>query len=311
MGVYNPGTYTLDGINYSGYTTVCALTNATGTSLPLASCPTSINKTFHKPTWTLAIDHDLFDKTLVYFTMRSGYRSGAINSGTFNPLVTVAQPEEVIDYETGVKSDWIAVRHAGPHQFRRLSDRLSQSSDSGRTLPNITLATGPSGVAGTCTQALFNANQCTTPTNALNNVTFNVAAARVYGVEWDITVLPIPTLTLNFVGQLSGCPLYQFHLTPRRRVISCRRAIAAPIFPARRSRRRAGRPMSPAPIPSERRASAISRSAISQFTAHYYWQSRYPGGSGALRQWRGQQTRLRDCSICNSGWPISANPART
>src|SRR5262249_12282471 len=60
-GVYNPGIYTVDGINYSGTTTVCSLTNAAGASLPLASCPTNLSKTFHKPTWTLAIDHDLSD----------------------------------------------------------------------------------------------------------------------------------------------------------------------------------------------------------------------------------------------------------
>ena len=39
-----------------------------------------ISKSYHKPTWTLALDHDLWDGTMVYATMRSGYRSGGINT---------------------------------------------------------------------------------------------------------------------------------------------------------------------------------------------------------------------------------------
>ena len=198
-GVYNPGTYTVDGIGYSGYTTVCALTNAVGVSLPLSQCPTTVDKTFHKPTWTLAIDHDLTDKTMVYFTMRSGYRSGAINSATFNTSYLVAQPESVTDYETGIKSDWsffgLPTRTNFDGYITAYHNLQTQVN-----LPNTTLEVGPSGVAGSCTQALLNANQCTTPTNALNNVTFNVPTARVSGLEWDNTTLLTDDLSLNFSG---------------------------------------------------------------------------------------------------------------
>ena len=269
-GVFNAGGYTVQGITYSGFTTVCALTNANGVSLPLGSCANNITKTFHKPTWTLAVDHDLFDKTMVYFTMRSGYRSGAINTGTFNPLVTVAQPEEVIDYETGIKSDWsvfgMPVR-TNIDGYQTAYHNLQAQQN----LPNVTLATGPGG--GPCTQAAFNANQCITPTNVLNNVTFNVARARVYGAEWDITVLPIPALTLRASGSYLDARYTDYTFTPP----------AGYLLPAGNTGNLSGTPI-PAPrwqtnytVSYSFGANELGGLSTSDMvlTAHYYWQSRY------------------------------------
>jgi iron complex outermembrane receptor protein len=269
-GVYNSGTYSVDGIAYSGFTTVCSLTNAAGTSLPLGSCPTAINKTFHKPTWTLAIDHDLFDKTMVYFTMRSGYRSGAINSGTFNPLVIKAEPEEVIDYETGVKSDLslfdMPVR-ANIDGYQTAYHNLQSQQN----LPNVTLATGPGG--GPCTQGAFNANQCVTPSNVLNNVTFNVTSARVYGMEWDITALPLPQLSLNVSGSYLDARYTNYTFTPP----------PGYLLPAGNSGNLSGTPI-PAPRWQTNYTASYSFGEINlgdasigdtRLTAHYYWQSRY------------------------------------
>ena len=311
-GVYSSGTYSLDGINYSGYTTVCALTNATGVSLPLGSCPTSISRTFHKPTWTLAIDHDLFDKTLVYFTMRSGDRSGAINSGTFNTQFLVAQPEEVIDYETGVKSDWdlfgMPVRTNLDGYLTAYHNLQTQVN-----LPNITLETGPTGVAGTCTQALLNANQCATPTNALNNVTFNVAAARVSGMEWDVTALPIPALTLNFAGSYLDARYTNFtYAVPPGYLLP----------PGNSSANLSGTPI-PAPRWQTNVTGTYSFGSQSigdfsvgdvQFTAHYYWESRYLTdlalyANGAAQQtspWGLLNLQLRLADIGKSGADLTA-----
>jgi iron complex outermembrane receptor protein len=269
-GVYSATGDTIDGITYSGTTTVCALTNAAGVSLPLGSCASSINKTFHKPTWTLAVDHDLFDKTMVYFTMRSGYRSGAINSASFNPVTTVAQPEEVIDYETGVKSDWtvfdMPVR-TNIDGYQTAYHNLQAQQN----LPNVTLATAPGG--GPCTQVLFNANQCISSSNVLNNVTFNVATARVYGMEWDITVLPIPALTLNASGSYLDARYTNYTFTPP----------AGYLLPAGNSGNLSGTPI---PAPRWQTNYTASYSFGSQdfddlsigdmvLTAHYYWESRY------------------------------------
>jgi iron complex outermembrane recepter protein len=269
-GVFNPGNYAVQGTNYSGSTTVCALTDATGVSLPLGACPTSIDKTFHKPTWTLAIDHDLWDKTLAYFTMRSGYRSGAINSGTFNPSATVAAPEDVTDYEVGVKSDWTLLDMPVRTNFDGYITAY-HNLQSQQNLPNVTLATGPGGV-GPCTQALFNANQCVTPTNALNNVTFNVATARVQGVEGDVTILPTDRLTLNFSSSYLDARYTNYNFTPP----------AGYLLPVGNSGNLSGTPI-PAPrwqinVTGTYSFGGFSAGDVSvgdvEATAHYYWQSR-------------------------------------
>ena len=285
-GVYSAAPFTFDGISYSGSTTVCALTDPKGVSLPLASCPTNINRTFHKPTWTLAVDHDLFDKTMVYFTMRSGYRSGAINSGSLNPATAVAQPEEVIDYETGVKSDWnlfgVPVR-ANIDGYQTAYHNLQAQQN----LPNVTLATGPGGV-GPCTQALFNANQCVTPTNVMSNVTFNVATARVSGVEWDVTALPIPGLTLNASGSYLDARYTNYTFTPP----------AGYLLPAGNTGNLSGTPI-PAPrwqtnytatYSFGQQQLADANIGDISVTAHYYWQSRYLADLALVANGAAQQT---------------------
>ena len=82
--VFNPAPFVYNGISYAGQSNVCLLTNPNGVTLPLSLCATDINKSYHKPTWTLALDHDLWEGTMVYATMRSGYRSGGINTQAQN-----------------------------------------------------------------------------------------------------------------------------------------------------------------------------------------------------------------------------------
>jgi iron complex outermembrane receptor protein len=213
------------------------------------------------------MDHDLFDKTMVYFTMRSGYRSGAINTGAVNPLVTVAQPEEVIDYETGVKSDWSLLgmplrTNIDGYQTAYHNLQVQQS------LPNVTLATGPGG--SLCTQAVFNAGQCVNTSSGA--VTLNAARARVYGAEWDLTILPIPSLTLNVSGSYLDARYTDYSYTPP----------PGYLFPT------VSPNLSGTPIPAPRwqtnytgtysfGAQNIGDLSVSdmRFTAHYYWESRY------------------------------------
>lgn len=54
-GVFNPAGFTFEGITYAGQTNACALTNANGVLLPLAQCSADIKRSFHKPTYTLAV----------------------------------------------------------------------------------------------------------------------------------------------------------------------------------------------------------------------------------------------------------------
>ncbi len=193
--VFDPGTFTLNGIRYTGITRSCALVDAAGVLKPVSSCFFDVERTFRKPTWTVSLDYDVFDKTLVYVTARKGYRSGAINTGALNAALTVAEPETVQDYEAGVKSDWtvggMALRTNIAGYLTYYHNIQAQIS-----LPNVIFATGPGG--GACTQTAFNAGQCTGTTT--DPVTLNAKSAKIYGGEWDITAKPIPQLTLSWNG---------------------------------------------------------------------------------------------------------------
>jgi iron complex outermembrane receptor protein len=208
-GTYDPSSLTLLGISYAGQTRACALTNTAGVLLPLSQCSVEVDRTFKKPTWTLAIDHDLAPGALVYATARSGYRSGAINSGAINPAVVVAKPEEVIDYEVGIKSDWtvggMPVRTNLAAYYTDYRNIQIQTS-----LPNVTIATGPGGVP--CTQTIFNANQCVGFTN--DNVTLNAREARIKGFEWDLMARPITGLNLNLAGSYIDAVYTDYTFSP-------------------------------------------------------------------------------------------------
>ena len=208
-GVFNPAAFTILGISYAGQTDACALTDTGGVLLPLSKCSAVIDRTFRRPTWTLALDHDLSDHTLVYATVRSGYRSGAINTGAINPAVVVAKPEDVDDVEIGIKSDWrlggVPVRTNLAAYWTAYRNIQIQT-----TLPNVTIASGPGG--GACTQAAFNANQCVGTTN--DNVTLNARAARIRGVEWEVTAKPVPALTLGFSGSYLDAIYTNYTFTP-------------------------------------------------------------------------------------------------
>ena len=192
---FDPGPYTLNGITYQGSTSSCALTGANGKVLPASECAFKVSKQFEKPTWTLALDYELFAHTLVYFTTRAGYRAGAINTGATNASVTVAQPETVQDYEVGAKSDF-AVAGVPVRADVALYDTDYQNIQVQVALPNATFATGPGG--GTCSQADFNAALCSGTTT--DNVTLNAKSARIYGYEWNFEAKPLPPLTLSYGG---------------------------------------------------------------------------------------------------------------
>ena len=78
-GVFDPNPVTYNGITYGGTAAqpwgqihACAITNVNGV-LQASGILSHVNIDvgFHKPTWTLAIDHDLWDGMLVYATTRS------------------------------------------------------------------------------------------------------------------------------------------------------------------------------------------------------------------------------------------------
>ncbi len=265
-GVFDPTPVTYNGITYNGQTHACALTNTAGVLKPLAACNTNVDASFHKPTYTLSLDHDLWDGTLVYVTTRSGYRSGAINSTAINPAVTVARPENVTDYETGIKSEWAIL---GMPVRTNLSGYFSDYHDIQTlvSLPNVTIATVAGG--GACTQAAYNNNACLNVTN--DNVTLNAKTAHIFGAEWDVTLLPLPGLTVNVSGSYLDARYTDFSYNPP----------PGYLLPSG-STNLSGTPF---PLPAWQTNETVSYATGLKdiagvplddvtMTAHYYWQSR-------------------------------------
>jgi iron complex outermembrane receptor protein len=265
--VFSTTPFVFEGISYAGQSDLCFLTDANGKVLPLSKCAVNVNKSYHKPTWTLAVDHDLWDGTLAYATMRSGYRSGAINTQSINTAANVAAPEEVLDYEVGVKSQMKVLgmplrANIAAYQTAYHDIQVQQQ------VPNVTLATGPGGV-GSCNQALLNAGQCLGNFN--DNITLNAAKARIYGVEWDFTLLPTDWLQLNASGS---------YIDPRYTDYTF-------VVPPGYLQPAGATNLSGTPIPVP--AWQTNETATVDFgsdmaglplgdvllTAHYYWQSRY------------------------------------
>jgi iron complex outermembrane receptor protein len=207
--VFVDGSYVHNGIAYAGVTRSCALTDANGALRPVNDCSFDVRRTFRDPTWTLAVDYDLTEGTLIYATARRGYKSGAINSGATNAAATVARPERVQDYEIGLKSDWtlgaIAVRTNLAAYMADYADIQVQMG-----LPYVVFAVGPGGAA--CSQALFNAGQCTGVTT--ENVTLNARSARLKGFEWEVAVKPSGDLTLSWNGSYLHTVYDDFSFTP-------------------------------------------------------------------------------------------------
>jgi iron complex outermembrane receptor protein len=195
--VYNPGTYVLNGISYKGYSTSCGLIGSNGKPLPPSQCDFDIAKKWERPTWNISLDYDLFEHTLVYFTTRSGYKSGAINTGATSADVTIAQPETVQDYEIGIKSDWylwtipirtnLALYNTDYHNIQVQI-----------ALPNAVFANYTGLGGGPCTQAEFDLAKCTGTTT--DNVTENAKSANIQGYEWEFEAKPVHQVTLGWSG---------------------------------------------------------------------------------------------------------------
>ena len=208
-GIFDPATYTLFGIDYAGQTRACALTDTNGRLRPPAECTAEVRRAFHRPTWTIALDHDLWEGTLAYVTARSGYRSGAINNAAINPAVLTARPERVRDYEIGLKSDFaigaVPLRAAVAGYVSDYRDIQIQA-----TLPNVTLATGSNG--GACTQPVYDAGQCVGASN--DSVTLNARRARIRGAEWSLGAKPLRGLTVETSGSYLDARYTDYSFVP-------------------------------------------------------------------------------------------------
>ena len=263
--VFSSTPYVINGISYAGQSDLCFLTDANGHILPQTGCAADISKSYHKPTYTLALDHDLWEGTMVYATMRSGYRSGGINTQSINIAALTALPEEVQDYEIGAKSDFSLIGMPVRANLA-LYQTAYHDIQVQEMVPNVTVATAAGG--GPCTQTALNAGQCINNFN--DNITLNAKKARIYGAEWEVTALPTDWLTLKAAGSYIDPWFTDFTF------------VAPPGYLQPANANLSGTPI-PVPRWQTNETATINFGATdvgiplgdTLFTAHYYWQSRY------------------------------------
>ncbi|SFG09916.1 iron complex outermembrane recepter protein [Novosphingobium sp. CF614] len=149
----------------------CILRDSTGAVLPVSQCDISNSKTFKEPTWNLSLNYEFAQGSMIYLSQRRGYRSGGFNSRAVTaPQRQPFQPETVMDYEAGIKTDF----ELGDWAIRLNAD-VYRANYKGlqRT---VTINIGG---------------------NNFTNSLVNAASAKVEGFELDLTVRPTPNLTLG------------------------------------------------------------------------------------------------------------------
>lgn len=174
MAIYGQGTYDLTdatsltlGLRYSDETRELdangtIFTKATGTTA--APPPLSDEISSENPTWRIALNHQLTPQTMAYVSYNRGFKSGGFNPTTiFAGEAESFEAEELDAYEVGIKSDLLG---------RRL--RVNASGFY-YDYSEIQLASFSNG-----TQRITNATE-----------------AEIYGVDADITAIPVEPLTLT------------------------------------------------------------------------------------------------------------------
>ena len=156
-GVYDATPITYNGITYAGQTHACALTDVNGKLKPAeALAGTNIDASFHKPTYTLAIDHDLWDGTpcLCHHTVGLSLRRHQLGGGTTGS--GHRQAENITDYEVGIKSDFTVFGMPVRTTWTAISATITISR---RWCRCPMLPSPPQQAGGACTQAAVQCQQ--------------------------------------------------------------------------------------------------------------------------------------------------------
>lgn len=129
------------------------------------------NADFSGWTWLASLDYKIVPDVLVYVSASRGFRSGSIDQ---DRLSTIVQPEDVINYEAGIKAEFW--------------DKRIRFNASGF-------------------YSKYNNIQITSfdPANFPLTILRNAAKADLKGFELETTIVPVPGLTLSgTLGHLSG-----------------------------------------------------------------------------------------------------------
>ncbi|CAN5258892.1 TonB-dependent receptor [soil metagenome] len=157
---------------------------------PLQPYPTALDAgagarlfaSFDATTWNLAANYKVSHDLNVYATVRKGFKSGGFNGTAINPADQFFKPEEVTDYEAGVKG----AASLGDWQVRYAVDAFYDDYTNIQRFVN--LATVPA-----------------------STVTRNAATGSIKGVDLDVTVAPTSWLSasLQYTYLDAGYKSYQ------------------------------------------------------------------------------------------------------
>lgn len=155
--------YTIDDRSIHGETL------AGSTAVPGTAGDNSVR--FTKSTYRVSVDHDITDGILAYASHNFGYHAGTYNlnsAGGFSLAVNPPiKPEGLDAYEVGLKSEWLDKRlRVNGSGFWYKYSNLQQQEYQGAAV-----------------------------------VTVNAAAARIRGIDLDITTQPVVGLTLSAAGE--------------------------------------------------------------------------------------------------------------
>jgi iron complex outermembrane receptor protein len=151
----------------------CAMRDQSGALLPDDNCIRSADESFDKLTGRGSVNWMPTQEILVYASVSSGYRSGGFNMrATSDAELVPFDPETVVTYELGQKTDWdlfdwTTVRTNAAIYYQDFDDIQKT-------------------VAGQNAQ-----------TGAFETYTINAARADIQGLEFDITVAPTANLSMT------------------------------------------------------------------------------------------------------------------
>ena len=132
------------------------------TKTPLAT--RNLSKSWTKPTWRLALDHDFTDRIMGYVSYSRGFKSGGFNPAPVNPIEVPVDPEILDAFEVGVKSE--------------LFDRRLRLN-------------------GSAFYYKYDDIQVTAISGAGTGILENAAKARLFGFDVDFTAVPTDRLTIR------------------------------------------------------------------------------------------------------------------
>ena len=159
------------------HTGPCAGGLATYKNYNAANCTGEQDLKSQAPSFTFTLEDKFAERSMVYATLRGGYLVGGFNNQVFTPDRggQKFEAEKVVDFETGVKSDWdlwnrpirtnLAVFYSNYKNMQRVQNGQSTDPVSGAVTTYIAVQ--------------------------------NAGAATAYGFDLDVTYEPTDNLTLN------------------------------------------------------------------------------------------------------------------